>query len=143
MTDLQRDLERSRVNLQACAYNAAVNWGSERATKKMHDLLAAINENQRLEGAAKMDELVELGAIKVYAACPGECRVFPGGLRHADGCRNDFNSDFMREIRGWVYENLPQPRAVQFTSIGLVGGHYDFDRLLDDMRRVLERSTAT
>jgi hypothetical protein len=140
MTDLQRDLERSRVNLQACAYNAAVNWGSERATKKMHDLLAAINENQRLEGAAKMDELVELGAIKVYAACPGECRVFPGGLRHADGCRNDTNSDFMREVRDWAYNN---PKGMRYASIGLVGGRCDWDLLVDDMRRVLQRSAAT
>lgn len=113
MTDVTTDLEMSRANLRACAYNAAVNWGTGRATKKMRDLLLAINLNERLEGAAKMDELVRLGAIKTYDMCPSECRVFPGGMRHAERhvIEDDyvcitFTKDQAHELYGQLREAL-------------------------------------
>lgn len=118
MTD---ELERSRINVWACAYNAAVNHGGERAHRKMWDLIRAINENMRLEGKAKMDELVKLGIIDGYIECPPQCCMRPGGLFHADGCQNESNSEFIRGIWTKTRERLPEPQRVKFISIGLVG----------------------
>jgi hypothetical protein len=111
----------SRANVWACAYNAAVNYGSERANKKMWDLIRALNDDMRLDGKAKMDELVDLGIIDSYTECSPECCMRPGGLFHADGCPNESNTEFMREIESKTREQLPEPQRAKFISINLVG----------------------
>ena len=111
----------SPASIWAYAYNAAVNYGSGRAHKKMWDLIRALNDNMRQEGKAKMDELVELGIIDSYTECPSECCMRPGGLFHAKDCPNEYNTEFRRQIRERVREQLPEPQTHYFSGISLVG----------------------
>lgn len=66
--DVDERLLMPRASLMACAYNAAVNYGSGRAAKKMGDLVRAINYYERIEGVVKLDFLVSKGVIEGYAA---------------------------------------------------------------------------
>lgn len=109
-----------QANLMACAYNAAVNYGSGRAAKKMADLVRAINDWQRIEGVVKLDYLVSKGVIESYTACPDGCEMRPGGLFHAEGCENDFNHLVSRERREKTLEMLPQ-RQTYAANVSLVG----------------------
>lgn len=109
-----------RSNLMACAYNAAVNYGSERAAKKMGDLIRAINSRERIEGVVKLDYLVSKGVIESYIACPDECEMRPGGLFHASGCENDSNHPVSRLRRERAREMLPE-RQTYAANVNLVG----------------------
>ena len=109
-----------RASLMACAYNAAVNYGSDRAAKKMGDLVRAINHYERIEGVVKLDFLVSKGVIDSYTECPDECEMRPGGLFHADGCENDFNHPVSRARRERAREMLPE-RQTYAASVSLVG----------------------
>lgn len=102
------DFILARANYMACAYNAAVNYGSERAMKKMRHLIEAINAYHRVEGVAKLNWLKEQGIIDSWSPCPVECEMRPGGLFHAKGCENDFNSDVSRARREAVRDQLPE-----------------------------------
>lgn len=97
----------ARANLMACAYNAAVNYGRERAAKKMGDLIRAINYCERVEGFVKLTRLVEQGLIEDFTPCPDGCEMRPGGLFHAAGCENDFNHPVSRARWDKVREVLP------------------------------------
>ena len=97
----------ARSSLMACAYNAAVNYGSDRAAKKMRHLIEAINYFERVEGAAKLDFLVSLGVIDSYKPCPPECEMRPGGLFHAAGCENEFNTEVSQHRRDRARAMLP------------------------------------
>lgn len=95
MTDEARTnhdgIDLHTADLLACAYNAAVNYGSGRAHKTMIDLLDAINRYERRKGRGKLEALVEAGVIESFMPCPPECVVKPGGLFHAKGCENEMN----------------------------------------------------
>ena len=84
------DYRRARADTHACAYNAFVNSNSGRGVRKMHDLGRALNYEDRVLGRVKLDALVAAGIIEGYVPCPAECLIYPGGLRHVDGCENDF-----------------------------------------------------
>lgn len=109
-----------RANLEACAYNAAVNYGSGRAAKKMGDLVRAINYRERVEGVVKLDFLVSKGVIDSYTACPPECEMRPGGLFHTPGCENDWNHPVSRARHEKAREMLPE-RQTHAASVKLVG----------------------
>jgi len=79
----------TRANLFACAYNAAVNYGSERGHKKMWGLIEALNYYLREEGKNKLQALVDTGVIESFKPCADECCMRPGGLFHARDCEND------------------------------------------------------
>lgn len=111
----------SEANLRACAYNAAVNYGSGRAAKKMGDLVRAINAFERIEGVVKLDYLVSKGVIESYTTCPAECEMRPGGLFHAEGCENDSNHPVSRQRREKARELLPE-RQTYAANVSLVGG---------------------
>lgn len=109
-----------RANLMACAYNAAVNYGSGRAAKKMGDLVRAINHFERIEGVAKLDYLVSKGVIEGYVDCPDGCVIRPGGLFHVPDCENDGNHPVSRQRRERAREMLPE-RQTYAASVSLVG----------------------
>jgi hypothetical protein len=109
-----------RSSLMACAYNAAVNYGSDRAAKKMRDLVRAINHYERAEGVVKLDYLVSKGVIDSYTACLAECEMRPGGLFHAPGCENDSNHPISRARRERAREMLPE-RQTYAANVSLVG----------------------
>lgn len=106
--DLDERLTLPRANLMACAYNAAVNHGTDRGIRKMGDLIRAINSFERIEGRCKLDFLVAQGVIDGYELCPPGCEMRPGGLFHAGGCENDFNHPVARARRDKANELLPQ-----------------------------------
>jgi hypothetical protein len=108
------------VTVQACAYNAAVNYGSGRADKKMRRLVEAINTHERAEGKAKLQFLVEKGVIDSFKPCPPECHFRPGGLFHARDCENDGNSEISRSRRRAAIEQLPE-KWTYAASPSLVG----------------------
>jgi hypothetical protein len=83
--------ESTSANVWAYAYNAAVNYGSERAHKKMLGLIEALNRGMRDEGRKKLQALVDAGVVESCKPCPPECHMRPGGLFHAEGCENDPN----------------------------------------------------
>ncbi len=91
--DLNNDpaVQMARANQSACAYNAAVNYGSGRADKTMWRLIRAINHCQRVEGRFLLQRLVDKGIIESFRPCPVECEMRPGGLFHATDCENDYN----------------------------------------------------
>lgn len=101
------DLRMPRANLMACAYNAAVNYGSERATKKIGGLLDAINWFNRAEGRIKLGLLVEAKIIESFTPCSPQCHVRPGGLFHVAGCENDYNHSVYRQRQQKAREVLP------------------------------------
>lgn len=104
------DVRLAQSSLYACAYNAAVNYGSDRAHKKMHHLVEAINNYERIEGRAKLQFLVDQGVIDSFKPChPTECHMRPGGLFHAKGCENDGNSEVSHARHAAVREKLPEP----------------------------------
>lgn len=105
--DLNDAVAMARANLMSCAYNAAVNYGSGRAHKKMIHLLDAINHHERIEGRAKLQSLVDLGVIDSFTPCPPECQVRPGGLFHAKDCENDANHPVSRTRCQRATEILP------------------------------------
>lgn len=113
-------LQMPRANLMACAYNAAVNYGSGRAGKKMGDLIQAINIFERVEGTVKLDFLVSKGVIESYTNCPAECVVRPGGLFHVPDCENDYNHPVSRQRHERAREMLPE-RQTYAASVSLVG----------------------
>lgn len=90
------DVDDALRNVFACAYNAAVNYGSERQGKKMRGLIEALNVLLRVEGRVKLERLVEAGVIESFDPCPDECEMRPGGLFHAKGCTNEMNHDVYR-----------------------------------------------
>jgi hypothetical protein len=94
-------------NLFACTYNAAVNYGSSRAHKKMMRLIEALNLYERAKGKEKLKILVKKGIIETYKSCPDECCIKPGGLFHAKGCENDPNHPVYRERQQKAKELLP------------------------------------
>ena len=102
----ERELESYR-NVWAYAYNAAVNYGTERGHRKMWDLIRALNVSMRAQGKRQMEELVRLGVITSYVACPDECQMRPGGLFHADGCENEKNHPVYRERQRKACAQLP------------------------------------
>lgn len=115
----------SRSNVWACAYNAAVNYGSERGPKKMGDLIYALNENMRLEGKMKLQALVDAGVIESFNPCSNECCMKPGGLFHIDGCENDPNHPVYQERQDAASMKLPGGRdghnGWRAASVSLVG----------------------
>jgi hypothetical protein len=96
-----------RASLMACAYNAAVNYGTGRGVRKMGDLIRAINSCERAEGFVRLTRLVEQGIIESFTPCPAECEMRPGGLFHAQGCENDSNHPVYRARMDKVREVLP------------------------------------
>lgn len=110
----------ARANYMACAYNAAVNSGTSRGIRKMGDLVHAINSYERVAGRAKLQFLVDQGVIESFTACPVECHMRPGGLFHAKGCENDFNSELSRARRKAATDNLPA-RLTYAATPSLVG----------------------
>lgn len=119
------DLQLPRANFMACAYNAAVNYGSGRADKKMRGLVDAINWYERVRGKVQLDLLVEAGVIDGYTPCPTECQVRPGGLFHADDCENDFNHPISKARTQRATEVLPGGRdghaGWRAANVSLVG----------------------
>jgi hypothetical protein len=101
----EKDLRAA--NVLACAYNAAVNHGSERGHKKMLQLIDALNSNMRFEGKRAMDHLVASGVIDSYKLCPPECCMRPGGLFHVAHCENDANHPVYRARVQAATEKLP------------------------------------
>lgn len=101
------DLRMPIANYMACAYNAAVNYGSGRAHKKMIGLVEAINWYERVRGRVMLDILVKVGVIAGYKHCPPECEVRPGGRFHAKDCENDFNHPVSRDRHQRAREILP------------------------------------
>jgi len=91
------EVQLARVNVQACAYNAAVNYGSGRAGKKMFGLIQALNYMLRAEGRDKLSYLKAKGVIDEWRSCPALCEMRPGGLFHAEGCENNTNHPVYRE----------------------------------------------
>lgn len=102
----ERELETYR-NVWACAYNAAVNYGTERGHRKMGDLIRALNASMRAQGKRQMEELLRLGVIESYTACPDGCEMRPGGLFHVEGCENDANHPVSRERQRKAMAQLP------------------------------------
>lgn len=100
----------ARANYMACAYNAAVNYSSGRAHKKMVHLIEAINHYERVEGKVKLSQLIECGVIEGFTPCPAECEMRPGGLFHARGCENDSNHPVSRAREQRAREVLPGGR---------------------------------
>lgn len=99
----------AQSNLYANAYNAAVNYGSDRADKKMRHLIEAINDYERVVGRAKLDYLVSQGVITNFKAChPTECHMRPGGLYHQANCENDGNSEVAKQRAASTREKLPE-----------------------------------
>lgn len=120
ITDNEVDLARS--NLMACAYNAAVNHGTERGVRKMGDLLRAINSYERTIGLQKMQRLVALGLITEFEPCSPQCEVRPGGLFHVAGCENEMNHDVYRRRVAAADRNLAKKDGAGFAaSVTLVG----------------------
>lgn len=117
-----REYQLARSNLMACAYNAAVNYGSDRATKKMRHLIEAINYFERVEGTAKLDFLVSRGVIESYRNCPRECEIRPGGLFHEPGCENEANTEVSRQRHERTLDMLPEWQKWAAWP-HLVGGH--------------------
>lgn len=109
-----QELQQARANYMACAYNAAVNYGSDRAAKKMRHLVEAINWYERAEGHAKLEWLKSAGVIDGYTPCPPECQVRPGGLFHAPGCENDFNHPVSRDR--WERARAVLPEAQTYAA---------------------------
>jgi hypothetical protein len=122
MFDWETDerLSLPRANFMACAYNAAVNYGSGRAAKKMGDLVRAINYYQRTVGVVKLDFLVSKGVIESYTECPDGCEMRPGGLFHVQDCENDSNHPVARARQERAREMLPE-RQAHAASVILVG----------------------
>lgn len=115
------DVRMAQASLYACSYNAAVNYGSDRADKKMRHLIEAINTYERVEGRARLQFLVEQGVIDSFKPChPHECHMRPGGLFHAKDCENDGNSEVSRARRDAARHALPE-RLVYAASPSLVG----------------------
>ena len=104
------EVQMARANLHACAYNAAVNYGSNRGVRKMGDLIRAINYYERAVGRAKLDLLVSKGVIVGYTRCPDECEIRPGGLFHAKDCENDCNHQVSKQRMQAATEQLPGGR---------------------------------
>lgn len=104
------DLRLARANYMACAYNAAVNYGTHRGVRKMGDFIRAINYYERVEGHVKLDLLVAKGIITGYTLCPPECEMRPGGLFHAKDCENDHNHPVSKQRRQTAMEKLPGGR---------------------------------
>lgn len=105
--ELDEDVRLARANFMACAYNAAVNHGTDRGVRKMRDLVRAINYYERCEGRVKLGLLAAAGIIAGYTPCPQECEFRPGGLFHARGCENDFNHPVSRARSQRACELLP------------------------------------
>ena len=114
------DIIMAQASYMACAYNAAVNYGSERGPKKMGDLIRAINLCERTEGRAKLQWLVDKGVVDGFSPCPPACEMRPGGLFHEPGCENDFNHPVSRARREAARRALPE-RQVWAASPSLVG----------------------
>lgn len=112
-------------DLFACAYNAAVNYGSERAHKKMLNLINCLNRVMRENGREKLQKLVAAGVIESFTPCPPECCMRPGGLFHAKGCENDGNHPVYNTRVSAAQEKLPGGvdghagwRAAQVSLVG-------------------------
>lgn len=114
------DVIMAQASYMACAYNAAVNYGSERGPRKMGDLIRAINQCLRVEGRAKLQWLVDQGVIDGFKPCPPDCEMRPGGLFHESGCENDFNHPVSHDRRAAARHALPE-RQVWAASPSLVG----------------------
>jgi hypothetical protein len=114
------DLIMARANYMACAYNAAVNYGTDRGHRKMWDLIRAINAHDRAEGVAKLEYLKRQNVIDSYTPCPAECEVRPGGLFHVSECENEWNHSVSHARRERARELLPL-RATYAASVSLVG----------------------
>ena len=99
--------DMTRRNLFACAYNAAVNYGSERGNKKMWGLVEALNDYLREEGRNKLQSLVDAGVIESFKPCTDECCMRPGGLFHARDCENDGNHPVYRARTEAAQMKLP------------------------------------
>lgn len=115
------DFQLARASYMACAYNAAVNYGSDRAAKKMRHLIEAINHYERVSGRARLQFLVDQGVINGFVPChPTDCHMRPGGLFHAQGCENDWNSEVSHARRKAAKDALPE-RLTHAASPSLVG----------------------
>lgn len=119
-------IRQSQANLNACAWNAAVNHGTQRGIRKMGDLIRAINQHERVLGRVKLEALVEAGVIEGFTPCPAECEMRPGGLFHADGCENGANHEVYRERQRKAMNILPGGRdgnaGWRAAYVSLVGG---------------------
>lgn len=119
------EVERARSNVWAHAYNAAVNYGTERGHRKMRELIEALNLCMRIEGTAKLQALVEQGVIENFKPCSPECQMRPGGLFHAKDCENDSNHEVSRARRQAAREKLPGGsdgfEGVRAADVSLVG----------------------
>jgi hypothetical protein len=128
LEEARSEAELAQRNLQACAWNAVVNYRSERATKKMGDLIRAVNWHHRAVGRVKLLELVEAGVIEEFEPCPDRCCIRPGGLFHAEGCENDYNSDVSKYRRERAVEMLPGGSdghaGYRAADVSLVGGAF-------------------
>jgi len=118
--DENPDVIFAESGYMACAYNAAVNYGTDRGVRKMGDLIRAINHYERTRGAAMLAWLQQQGVIETWQPCPPGCVMRPGGLFHADGCENDGNSAVSRGRREAARETLPS-RLCHAASPSLVG----------------------
>lgn len=101
------DLKMATANYMACAYNAAVNAGTERGIRKMDDLIEAINLHHRIEGREKLQALVDAGIIGSFEPCGADCMVYRGGLRHGADCQNDPNHTVYKSRQQRARELLP------------------------------------
>jgi hypothetical protein len=119
------EVESAVVNVLACAYNAAVNSGTERGIRKMNDLIEAINVQERIQGREKLKALVAADIIESFNPCPPECEVYRGGLRHAPDCENDYNHPIYRARQEKAQELLPGGKGGNggwyAASVSLVG----------------------
>ncbi len=122
----KRSVDLARANFEACAYNAAVNHGTQRGVRKMGDLIRAINGYERTLGRWKMERLVDLGVIEGFKPCKLECEVRPGGLFHVQGCENDLNHPVYKDRQKRAEEMLPlgpeRDGGAHAAHVKLVGG---------------------
>ena len=116
------ELLTAEANLHACAYNAAVNHGTQRGVRKMGDLIRALNYYERVCGAARLQFLVNVGVIAEFSPCHDACEIRPGGLFHVDGCENDANHPVYRARRAAAADSLPAKKAIaaEVTLVGVV-----------------------
>ena len=116
------EVDMARRNVFACAYNAAVNYGTGRERKKMRDLIEALNSQLRIEGRAKLVYLTAKGVISGWTPCPRACEMRPGGLFHAEGCENNINHPVYRERTKLAQAKLTGEEGGYWTgSVSLVG----------------------
>lgn len=118
--ELDSKVVMARANYMACAYNAAVNHGTDRGVRKMRDLIEAINHCERVEGTVRLGWLVGQGVIAGYRECGAGCHVRPGGLFHEPGCENESNHPVYKARMAAVRDALPV-RYQWAASVTLVG----------------------